>query len=305
MVSVEEGDDGAIGPEIPTSISRTVEVSVTEVVEAEETLEPEAKRMKIVETEEITETFVVPVAAPKPVKTLQFEDTFLRTLPRASQYEKSFMHRDAVTHVFATKTDFIITASCDGHLKFWKKIHKEGVEFVKHFRCHMHPFSDICINYNGTLMATVCTQENTVKVFDIINFDMINMFKFPFSPKIAAWIHLGSDLVHALAISDANSPKIFVYDGKGENAPIHMIEDLHTRPVALMEYVPSLNVTISIDERGMMEYWSGPKTNYQFPNTVKWEYKTDTDLFEFAKNSSTSKSFGCKSNRKFFCNIFS
>lgn len=68
---------------------------------------------------------------------MAFEETYLRTLPRASQYEKSFMHRDTVTHVFATKTDFIITASIDGHLKFWKKIHKEGVEFVKHFRCHM------------------------------------------------------------------------------------------------------------------------------------------------------------------------
>uniref|UniRef100_A0AC35ESC5 PPIase cyclophilin-type domain-containing protein n=1 Tax=Panagrolaimus sp. PS1159 TaxID=55785 RepID=A0AC35ESC5_9BILA len=210
------------------------------------------------------------------------------------------MHRDTVTHVFATKTDFIITASIDGHLKFWKKIHKEGVEFVKHFRCHMHAFSDISINYNGTLMATVCTQENTVKIFDIINFDMINMFKYPFSPKIAAWIHLGSDLVHALAISDANSPKIFIYDGKGDNAPIHMIENLHTRPIALMEYVPSLNVTISIDERGMMEYWSGAKTNYEFPKNVKFEYKTDTDLFEFAKVRQPPKALAISPTGNFF-----
>lgn len=84
-------------------------------------------------------------------------------------------------------------------------------------------------------MATVCTQENTVKIFDIANFDMINMFKFPFSPKLAAFVHLGSDLELALAISDANSPKIFIYDCKGENAPIKLIENLHTRPVALME----------------------------------------------------------------------
>lgn len=49
------------------------------------------------------------------------------------------------------------------------------------------------------------------------------------------------------------------------------------------QYIPALNVTISIDERGMLEYWSGVKTNYEFPKTIKWEYKTDTDLFEFAK----------------------
>lgn len=38
------------------------------------------------------------------------------------------------------RTDFIITASTDGHLKFWKKKHGEGIEFVKHFRCHLRQF---------------------------------------------------------------------------------------------------------------------------------------------------------------------
>jgi len=32
------------------------------------------------------------------------------------------MHRDTVTHVRVTHTDFIITASQDGHIKFWKKL---------------------------------------------------------------------------------------------------------------------------------------------------------------------------------------
>lgn len=33
----------------------------------------------------------------------------------------------------------------------------------------------------------------------------------------------------------------------------------------------------------MLEYWSGPKREYQFPDNVKWTYKTDTDLYEFVK----------------------
>lgn len=33
--------------------------------------------------------------------------------------------------------DFIVTASCDGHVKFWKKNEEEGIEFVKHFRSHL------------------------------------------------------------------------------------------------------------------------------------------------------------------------
>lgn len=37
-------------------------------------------------------------------------------------YEKSFMHRDVVTHVAVAGHDFIITASADGDLRFWKLI---------------------------------------------------------------------------------------------------------------------------------------------------------------------------------------
>ena len=40
---------------------------------------------------------------------------------------------------------------------------------------------------------------------------------------------------------------------------------------------------LSVDEVGMVEYWSGHKHHYEFPKPVKWQYKTDTDLYEFAK----------------------
>ena len=40
---------------------------------------------------------------------------------------------------------------------------------------------------------------------------------------------------------------------------------------------------MSGDEAGMLEYWSGPSQDYSFPKTVKFEYKTDTDLYEFVK----------------------
>lgn len=36
-------------------------------------------------------------------------------------YEKSFMHRDVVTHVAVGAHDFMMTGSADGDLRFWKK----------------------------------------------------------------------------------------------------------------------------------------------------------------------------------------
>ncbi len=68
---------------------------------------------------------------------LEHEHIYLDALPSAQMYERSYMHRDVVTHVLtAQEQDFIITGSADGHLKFWKK-KGEGIEFAKHFRAHM------------------------------------------------------------------------------------------------------------------------------------------------------------------------
>ena len=33
----------------------------------------------------------------------------------------------------------------------------------------------------------------------------------------------------------------------------------------------------------MMEYWSGPSSDYTFPKNIKFEHKIDTDLYDFVK----------------------
>ena len=40
---------------------------------------------------------------------------------------------------------------------------------------------------------------------------------------------------------------------------------------------------VSSDKNGMVEYWTGPKSDYVFPRNVGFESKMDTDLYEFAK----------------------
>lgn len=45
----------------------------------------------------------------------------------------------------------------------------------------------------------------------------------------------GSDVIHALAISDSESGKIVIVDGKGTAEAIHTIENLHTKSVRCIE----------------------------------------------------------------------
>lgn len=40
-------------------------------------------------------------------------------------------------------------------------------------------------------------------------------------------------------------------------------------------------MVVSADEAGMVEYWSGLKGDCKFPQNIDFQYKTDTDLFEF------------------------
>ncbi|XP_060805689.1 peptidylprolyl isomerase domain and WD repeat-containing protein 1 [Amyelois transitella] len=220
---------------------------------------------------------------PKKRKVLEFESMYIENLPSSETYEHSYMHRDVVTHIAVTKTDFVITASQDGHLKFWKK-QDEGIEFVKHFRCHLAPISDISVNSTGTLLCTA-SPEKTVKVFDVVNFDMINMISIEFEPHCTEWVHSAGDPISALAVSERNSNKIHIFDGtQVSGTPMHTFEMLHQSTVATIKYNQVYETAVSVDKAGIVEYWTGPKHEYKFPKVVKFDSKLDTDLFDFVKN---------------------
>ncbi|KAL4236415.1 Peptidylprolyl isomerase domain and WD repeat containing protein 1 [Mactra antiquata] len=218
----------------------------------------------------------------KKQKVLDFEKLYLENLPSSESYEKSYMHKDVVRFVAVTRSDFILTASADGHLKFWRKSEDHGIEFVKHFRCHIGAIEDMKVSNNGELACTI-SHDKSSKVFDVVNFDMINMFKLEFIPGCCGWIYNSGDAIPALAVSDKETPKIYIYDGRGANLPLHVVEKLHYKPVNIIKYNPVCDLVLSCDQSGMLEMWTGPKGDYKFPKHLQWQYKTDTDLYEFMK----------------------
>lgn len=219
-------------------------------------------------------------------KILQFEQQYLDALPCAHMYEKSFMHRDTVTHVVATPTDFVITGSVDGHLKFWKK-QETGIEFVKHYRAHLGAVDGLAASHDGSLCVSI-SRDRTVKVFDVVGFDMIMMMKLTYTPGTAEWVFKKGDAASKLAISDLNSPAVYFYDvASGSESPIATLEKLHTAPVKVMRFNAPANTVISSDAKGFIEYWS--PDDYKPPpssgpgGVVKFTMKLDTDLFALAR----------------------
>ncbi|KAJ7175893.1 hypothetical protein C8R46DRAFT_1249879 [Mycena filopes] len=219
-------------------------------------------------------------------KVLPHERLYLEHLPNADQYYKSFMHRDTINFCVVTKTDFLITTSVDGHLKLWKK-QDSGIEFVKHYRAHLTPVTAVSGSADGQMFATV-SEDGTAKVFDVVNFDMINIIKLGYKPHSCCWVHRRGQAQGLLAVSDAASGVIRLYDGRGGDTPLEKIESLHRFPVHVMTYSDRHDTVISADEGGFVEYWR-PAEPFEAPKNVAglWSYKSETDLYEFKKSKST------------------
>lgn len=81
------------------------------------------------------------------------------------------MHRDNLAFVVMTPlTDFLITASVDGVVKFWKKM-ASGIEFVKMFRAHQGEIVSVSASSDGRCFATAGADRKIV-IFDVITFGM-------------------------------------------------------------------------------------------------------------------------------------
>ena len=54
-------------------------------------------------------------------------------------------------------------------------------------------------NFNGSLLCTI-SLDKSLKIFDVINFDMINMIRLDYVPQAVSFIHSDHDPIRALAM---------------------------------------------------------------------------------------------------------
>ncbi|KAL5710704.1 peptidylprolyl isomerase [Ranunculus cassubicifolius] len=255
------------------------------------------ERIAVLQIED--EPIVGPGPAP-PVRSkrpLQFEQAFLDSLPSAHMYEKSFMHRDVVTHVAVSAAEFFITGSVDGHLKFWKK-KTTGIEFAKHFRSHLGPIVGLAVSVDGLLCATIST-DHSVKIYDVVNYDIMVMIRLPYIPGTIEGVYQQGNVKAKLAISDRDSAAVHIYDARsGSNDPI-ISREIHMSPIKVMKYNHALNTVVSVDSKGMIEYWC-PAT-LRFPEEgVNFRLMSETDLFEIAKCKTTASAIEVSPDGKQF-----
>ncbi|KAF3044650.1 hypothetical protein E8E12_007340 [Didymella heteroderae] len=224
----------------------------------------------------------LPSSAPKKKKRkLPYEKLYIAALPAAQRYSKSLMHRDQLAFTtFTPYTDFLITSSIDGVVKFWKKDFG-GIEFVKEFKAHTGEIRSVNVSADGRSFATAGA-DNTVKIFDVVTFDLLAMLSLDYSPRAVCWVHGRGASFPQLAVSSEDNSWIRIYDGRGENLePLHVLKTIHRAPVSLMAYNNAYDCVVSVDNGGMVEYWQ-PSGSFSKPNNV-FTMKSSTNLFDFKK----------------------
>jgi peptidylprolyl isomerase domain and WD repeat-containing protein 1 len=225
----------------------------------------------------------LPSSAPKKKKRkLPYEKLYVAALPTAQRYAKSLMHREQLCFTTLTPhTDFLITSSIDGVVKFWKKDFG-GVEFVKEFKAHTGEIRSVSVSADGRSFAT-CGADNTVKIFDVVTFDLLAMLSVDYSPKAVCWVHGRGASFPLLAVSSEDNGWIRIYDGRGDRVePLQTLKSVHRAPVSLMAYNNAYDCVVSVDQGGMVEYWR-PSGTFEKPDNV-WALKSSTNLFEFKKS---------------------
>lgn len=67
------------------------------------------------------------------------------------------------------------------------------------FQIILGTITSVAVNANGTYCCTA-SSDKSIKIYDVINFDMINMIKLDFEPGCVEWIHNPNDAISALAV---------------------------------------------------------------------------------------------------------
>ena len=231
----------------------------------------------------------------------------LNYLPMSHSYTKSYMHKDFIDHIISSPiTDFIFTTSTDGILKFWKKKYI-GIEYVKQFKSHPNKITGISISNDGLFLCTCSFKDEYLKIYDIINVDMINFIKLNFFPFLCEFISKSNLMNKICAVSEKEKGNIYIIDIK-KNSIIKKLE-MHHSQITNMKINWIYETIISTDNIGMIEYWSN-KENYDLPDKyIKFSLKIETDLYNLSELkypiisltiSPNGKLFSLFSNDKFY-----
>ncbi|KAK2964659.1 putative Peptidyl-prolyl cis-trans isomerase CYP71 [Blattamonas nauphoetae] len=205
-----------------------------------------------------------------------------QALPNATMYEKSFKHLDVITHVKITPTNYLITASKDGVVKFWRKLPGK-VLFIKSFQAHSGPVTGLSVSQDGVYMIT-CSPDKYLKTYDVVSFDVIRLSQLDFTPKLCAVTKRPREGSVNVMVSDLYSQTLRIFDAIGEDDEGRVFENALKAPAVCLHYLSFLHAVVVADSEGRIDILDASNPQYP-PSGLKFGMAEKTDLHSLHKNN--------------------
>ena len=91
-------------------------------------------------------------------------------------------------------------------------------------------------------------------MFDVINFDMINMITLGYEPACVKWVYAAGSSIMKLAVAEKDSPNITIYDSTNSNGaePLAKVTAGHAKQASItaMAFSSRLGIALSADTQG-------------------------------------------------------
>ena len=257
------------------------------------------------EIEKKEEQTIIPLTEPSKL------DLSLTYLPMTNNYSISYLQSDIIDNIYCTnKSDFIFTTSYDGVIQFWKKLPK-GIEFVKKFNAHQNRITGTSINKDGNLICTCSHKDLFLKIFDVINFYLLDYITLKYYPFLCEFIITDVKAMNSIiALSEKDKGIIHILD-INKKKEISLIKIHENSIITNIKFNYKYNICISTSNTGLIEYWSKSSeininnninyifgkdndnneiitdlVNFDFPkHSIKFKYKSQTDLFKLYDRS--------------------
>ena len=72
----------------------------------------------------------------------------------------------------------------------------------------MQSIQSMAISRNEERLATCCLAEKSIKIFDVVNFDLMNMIKLNFSPSLIEFVNVKTSFQPLLAVAELDSATV-------------------------------------------------------------------------------------------------
>eukprot|EP00551_Chaetoceros_affinis_P009277 CAMPEP_0203684800 /NCGR_PEP_ID=MMETSP0090-20130426/48221_1 /ASSEMBLY_ACC=CAM_ASM_001088 /TAXON_ID=426623 /ORGANISM="Chaetoceros affinis, Strain CCMP159" /LENGTH=729 /DNA_ID=CAMNT_0050553981 /DNA_START=32 /DNA_END=2221 /DNA_ORIENTATION=+ len=230
---------------------------------------------------------------------------------------------------YSKKHDIVLTASQDGIVKFWKRTSvsspplpekksaiggmsgKGGstsndnsnnsstgqcLEFIKSYVAHTAPPLALVSSLPEGDNAASVGEDNVIKFYDVGGFDVTGMIQVQDKYKCGPAVSFIGEDQSLLAVSSKADGKsgtasgtIFIFSSLTLSpVPVKEIQ-LHAAPLTAMCYNYEHHCMISVDKKGVIEYWNGAMLNNTFQSGGDNDTMTTIDDYDTLDNVQSEK----------------